>query len=84
MNEGKKGDGEFFISSAEAPVAFETAEEVFDLVTPPVVAAVKGYWPAARDLRGDADPRTLSAQTRPKRIGVEAFIRDGAMVAQAG
>lgn len=65
------------------PVTFDSAEEVFDLMTPPVVAALKGHRPKARSLRGDTDSRTLSAQARPKRVGVEAFACNCAMVAQA-
>ena len=84
LNESKKRDGEFLVSGAEAPVAFETAEEVFDFMTPTVVAAVKGYWPTSRTLRRDTDPRTLSAQARPKRVGIKTFIGDSAAVAQAG
>jgi hypothetical protein len=45
LNEGEKRNGKFLVSGTEAPVAFETAEEVFDFVAPPVVAAVKGHWP---------------------------------------
>jgi hypothetical protein len=84
LNEGEKRDSEFLVSGAEAPVAFETAEEVFDFMTPTVVAAVKGYWPTSRTLRRDTDPRTLPAQARPKRVGIEALIGDSAVVAQAG
>ena len=53
-------------------------------MAPPVVAAVKGHWSTARALRRDTDPRTLPAQARPKRVGIEAFVGDGAAVAQAG
>ena len=53
-------------------------------MAPPVVAAVKGHWAKARTLRGDTDSRTLSAQARPKRVGVEAFVCNSATVAQAG
>ena len=53
-------------------------------MAPPVVAAMEGHWPKARALRGNTDSRTLSAQARPKRIGVEAFVCNGATVAQAG
>ena len=85
LNEGKESDSEFVVSGAEASVAFDSAEEVFmDFVAPPVVAAVKGHWPTARALRRDTDPRTLSAQERPKRIGIETFIGDCATVAEAG
>ena len=83
LNEGEKRDGEFLVSGAEAPVAFETAEKVFDFMASPVVATVKGYWPKARALRWDTDPRTLSAQPRPKRVGIETFVGDSAAVAQA-
>ena len=83
LNEGEKRNSEFLVSGAEAPVAFETAEEVFDFVAPPVVAAVKGHWPPARAFRRDTDARTLPAQARPKRVGVETFIGDGTVVAQA-
>jgi hypothetical protein len=51
-------------------------------VAPTVIAAVKGHWPKARALCGNTDSRTLSAQARPKRIGVEAFVCNGATVAQ--
>jgi hypothetical protein len=45
---------------------------------------VNQKWPTARALRWDTDPRTLSAQARPKRVGIEAFIGNSATVAQAG
>jgi hypothetical protein len=83
LNEGEKRDGKFLVTGAKAPVAFETAEEVFDFMAHPVVAAVKGHWPTARALRRDTDPRTLSAQARPKRVGIETFIGDFTAVAQA-
>ena len=53
-------------------------------MAPSVVAVVKGHWPTARAPRRDTDPRTLSAQARPKRVGIETFIGDGAVVTQAG
>ena len=53
LNEGEKCDGEFLVSGAKEPVAFETAEEVSDFMAPPVVAAVKGHWPTAIALRKD-------------------------------
>jgi hypothetical protein len=84
LNEGEKRDGEFLVSGAEAPVALESAEEVFDFMAHPVVAAVKGHWPTARALPRYTDPRTLSAQARPKRVGIETFVGDSASVAQAG
>ena len=83
LNEGEKRNGKFLVSGTEAP-AFETEEEVFDFVTPPVVATVKSHWPTARALRRNTDARTLSAQTCPKRVGIETFIGDGAAVSQAG
>jgi len=49
----------------------------------PVVAKVKGHWPTARALRRDTDPRSLSAQARPKSVGIEALIGDSAATAQA-
>ena len=84
LNEGKKRDGEFLVPGAKAPVAFETAEEVFDFMASPVVAAVKGHGPTARAFRRDTDPRTLSAQARPKSVSIETFIGDSTAVAQAG
>jgi hypothetical protein len=65
-------------------VALDSAEEVFDFKAPPVKAAVKGHRRKARAFRGDTESRTLSAQARPKRVGVEAFICNGATVSQAG
>jgi len=84
LNEGEKCDGEFLVSGAKAPVAFYTAEEVFDFMAPPVVAAMKGHWPTARSLRRDTDPRTRSTQTGPKCVGIETFIGDSAVVSQTG
>lgn len=83
---GERIEGKFLVSRADAPVAFETAEEVFDFMAPPVVAAMKGQWPTARAPSGDTDTRTLSAraQARPKRICIESFIGDSAAVPQAG
>jgi hypothetical protein len=83
LNEGEKRDGEFLVSGAEAPVAFETAEEVFNFMAPPVVATVKGHRPKARALRRDTDPRTLSAKARSKRVGIETLICDSATATQA-
>jgi hypothetical protein len=53
LNESEKRNGEFLVSRADAPVAFETAEEVFDFMAPPIVAAMKGQWPTARAPSGD-------------------------------
>jgi hypothetical protein len=84
LNECEKRDGEFLVSGAEAPVTFETTEEVFDSMAPPVVAAVKGHWPTAKASRRDTDPRTLCAKARANRVGIETSIGDSAAVAQAG
>lgn len=84
LDEGEKRFGQFLVSGAQAPVAFETAEEVFGFMAPPVVAAVKGLRPTTRALRRDTDARTLSVQACPKRVGIETFIGDSAAVAQAG
>jgi hypothetical protein len=65
-------------------VTLDSAKEVFDHMAPTVVAAVKGYWPKARALRGNTDSCTLPAKARPKRIGVETFVCNGATVSQAG
>jgi hypothetical protein len=83
LNEGEKCDGESLVSGAWAPVAFQTAEEVSDFMAPPVVAAVKGHWPTTRALRRDTDPRTMSAQARPKRVCIETLFGDSAAAAQA-
>ena len=82
LNESEKRNGEFLVSRADAPVAFETAEEVFDFMAPPIVAAMKGQWPTARAPSGDIYPRTLSAQARPKSVGIETSIGDCAALAQ--
>ena len=42
-NEGEKRRRELFVSGAETPVAIDSAEEIFDLMPPPVVAAAHVY-----------------------------------------
>jgi hypothetical protein len=41
LHESEKGDGEFFISSGDAPEFFDTAKEVFDVMAVFVVAAME-------------------------------------------
>ena len=51
-------------------------------MAPLVIVAVKGHWPTSGALRGDTDPRSLSAQPRPKSVGIETSIGDCAALAQ--
>ena len=83
LNEAEERRGELFVASADATVAFDAAEEVFDLMAAPVVAAVEGNGPAARAFPWDADARALPTQPRAKRIGIEALVRHRAVTTQA-
>ena len=76
LDEGKKGDGEFFEAGADTTMTFNEAEEIFDFVPAEIVTAVKGRRTAARAFGRDADSGALAAQPRAKVVGVEAL--DGA------
>lgn len=73
LEEGGNNDGNFFEKSADPTKAFYAAEEVFDFVPPPVVAALKGGGTAARVFGRDADASALAAQAHAKVVGVEAL-----------
>ena len=40
LDEGEKSNGKFFETGADATMAFDAAEEVFDFVPAPIVAAM--------------------------------------------
>ena len=84
LNKTEEGDGEFVVTGADAAMAFEAAEEVFDFVAPPIVAAVEGHRPPARTFGRDADARALSAQTGAKSISIETLVADDPPAAHAG
>jgi len=84
LNDGEKRRGELLVSGADAPIAFNAAAEVFDLVAAPAVAAVASNRPPAVLSRRDANAGPLAAQARAERIGIAAFVRDGAMSTQTG
>ena len=84
LNEAEKSRGELFVASADTPVAFDAAKEIFHLVATAIVAAMESHRPAARAFRRDANARALSAQPRAESIGIEALVGDGAMTTHAG
>src|ERR1019366_7940611 len=83
LNEAKKGDGEFFVTGADAAMAFDPTEEVFDLVPPPIIAAMEGDRPTARTFWWDVNSSALSAEARSKGVSIEPLVRDGPAPAQA-
>ena len=83
LDEGQKGDGKFFETSADPAVAFNAAEEVFDFVPPAIIAAVKGRRRAARTFGRDADAGALAAQPLAKVVGVKALVADDTAPSQA-
>ena len=83
LDEGEKSDGEFFETRADATMAFDAAEEVFDFVPPPIIAAMERRRATARTLWRDADPSVLATQSRTKVVGVEAFVADDTPLPQA-
>ena len=84
LNETEEGRCELFVACADAAVALDAAEEVFDQMSAPVVAAVESHRPAAGAFRRDADARALPAQACAKRIGIEALVGHCAAPSQAG
>ena len=82
LHEGEKRECEFLVSSTDASVSFDAAEEVFDLVTAPIVASMESDLSAPRSFGRNTDAGALATQLGPKRIGIEAFVRNGAVPAQ--
>jgi len=83
LNEGDKSDGKFFETGADATMALDAAEEVFDFVPAPIVAAMERRRTTARTLWRDADACMLATQSRAKVVGVEAFVADDTPLPQA-
>ncbi len=84
LDEGEVSKGEFLIASADAAVALEAAKEVFDMVTPTVVAAMKSRGPAARAFWRNTHACALPAKSGAERIRIERFVGHGAAAAQTG
>lgn len=82
LNEAEEGDGEFIVSCADPSKAFDAAEEVFDFVPTAVVAAMKCHARASRTFGRDANTCALLAKPGAKRVGIEAFVADGAPAPQ--
>jgi len=83
LNEGEEGGGEFFVAGADASVAFNPAEEIFDLMPVAIVAAVERDGVTARAFWRDAGAGALTPQFGAQGIGVEALVADGSATAQA-
>ncbi len=79
LNEGEKRCGEFVVARADAPVAFDAAEEVFDAMATTVIPAMEGDACATRSLRRDADTGPLPPEASAEHICVEAFVGDRTM-----
>ena len=67
LSEAEERRSEIFIARADAAVAFDAADEIFDPVAALVVAAMEGYWPAAVALGRDADAGALPTPSRAER-----------------
>jgi len=83
LDEGEKSDGKFFETGADATMAFDAAEEVFDFVPAPIVAPMERRRTTARTLWRDADACVLATQSRAKVVGVKAFVADDTPLPQA-
>jgi len=83
LNEGDKSDGKFFETGADATMALDAAEEVFNFVPAPIVSAMERRRTTARTLWRDADACMLATQSRAKVVGVEAFVADDTPLPQA-
>ena len=83
-NEAKKGLGEFLVAGGDTTVDFDPTEEVLDLMTAPVVAAMEtGRLPAAPFGR-DAAAGALSMQAGPEDIGIKALVGHDSSPPHAG
>ena len=76
VDEAEEGHGEFVVAGRDATVGFDAAEEVFDLVAAPVIAAMETVRLPAVPFRRDAAPAALPPQPLAEFIGVETFIGD--------
>ena len=83
LDEGEKSNGKFFETGADATMAFDAAEEVFDFVPAPIVAPMERRRTTARTLWRDADACVLATQSRAKVVGVKAFVADDTPLPQA-
>jgi hypothetical protein len=83
LNEGDKGDGKFFETGADATMALDAAEEVFNFVPAPIVSAMERRRTTARTLWRDADACMLATQSPAKVVGVEALVADDTPLPQA-
>lgn len=84
LNKGEKSRCELVVASADAPMAFDTAEEVFDAVSLAIVAAVESDGSAAVPLRRDAESSTLPTESCAERISIEALVGNRLAVPQGG
>lgn len=83
-NEAEKSLGEFVVTSGDAAIDFDSAEEAFYLMTVPIVAAVEaGRVPAPASLR-DAAKDALGTEAGPEVIGIKAFVRNDPTAASTG
>lgn len=82
LNEAKKRGGELLVTGADAAMAFDPAEEVFDPMAAAVVSAMKRGRPSSVSLRRNADAGLLAVELSAERIGIEALVCDRTMPAQ--
>lgn len=80
--EGEISQRDFLVTSADPAVALDATKEVFDAVTPAVVATMASHGPAARALRGNAHACGLPVKSGAKRISIESFVGHGVAPAQ--
>ena len=84
LDEAEEGAGELVVASADAALGFDAAEEVLNVMTAFVVAAVEpGRMPAAAFWR-DTATGALGVQTGAKDVGVKALVGHDPAVAHAG
>lgn len=73
LREGEKRECEFVVSSTDAPVSFNAAQEVFDFMAVPIVAPVESDLSATRGFGRNTDAGALVTERGAKGVCVEAL-----------
>ena len=82
LNEGKESGGEFIITSIDATMTFDSAEEVFNAMAPAVEASKEGAGAATALSSGDAGRTPDLGDVFTQAIGIEAFVGHQGATAQ--
>ena len=84
LDEAEEGAGELVVTGTDTALGFDAAEEVLNLMTALIVAAMEaGRIPPAA-LRRDAATGPLGAQSGAEDVGVKAFVGHDSAVPHAG